>query len=175
MTETARRTPTVGVGVVIFRVFEDGPRRLLLGKRGPACKRGAGFWALPGGHVDSGQTLAEAVRAEVKSETGLDLASVVDDPFGPWGPRVFAVTDHFSHGLDHLSVWCIAHYRGGEAAVLEPTKCTEWRWVTLAELLAIPGAAEPPIVPYGDEQHYQYYWTPGKLLRHYLGRELAAW
>lgn len=58
--------PVVGVGVVLV-----SERKLLLIKRGR--EPGKGLWAVPGGKVDHGETLAEAARREVKEETGLDV------------------------------------------------------------------------------------------------------
>jgi len=57
--------PEVAVGVVAVR---DG--RLLLVRRGRGV--GAGRWSLPGGRVEPGETLTEAVRRELREETGLD-------------------------------------------------------------------------------------------------------
>jgi len=58
--------PIVGVGAVIF----DGDRVLLVKRAHEPLK---GDWSLPGGAVDVGETLEQAVAREVKEETGLDV------------------------------------------------------------------------------------------------------
>ena len=53
-------------------VFPDG-RILLIKRKTPVFK---GYWALPGGRMDEGETPEEAVVREIKEETGLTVKIV---------------------------------------------------------------------------------------------------
>lgn len=70
--------PIVAVGAVAIR-----DRELLMIRRGhgPA----AGEWSIPGGRVEFGEDLREAVVREVAEETGLE---VVVERFLGWGERI---------------------------------------------------------------------------------------
>jgi ADP-ribose pyrophosphatase YjhB (NUDIX family) len=59
----------VGVGALIL---ERG--RILLVERGREPLRG--YWSLPGGAVETGEKLAEAVSREVREETGLRVEPI---------------------------------------------------------------------------------------------------
>jgi ADP-ribose pyrophosphatase YjhB (NUDIX family) len=68
--------PVAAVGAVVWK----GDRVLLI-RRGKAPRKG--FWSLPGGRQDWGETVHEAVAREIREETGVtirivDLAAVVD-------------------------------------------------------------------------------------------------
>lgn len=62
--------PIAGVGAVIVR----GGGEVLLIRRGQEPLKGE--WSLPGGAVELGETLEEAVRREVLEETGLVVEPV---------------------------------------------------------------------------------------------------
>lgn len=58
--------PIVGVGAIVL----EGDRVLLVKRAHEPLK---GEWSLPGGAVDVGETLEEAIRREVREETCLDV------------------------------------------------------------------------------------------------------
>ena len=67
--------PIAGVGAIII----DGDRVLLVERGREPLK---GEWSLPGGAVECGETIRQAVRREVMEETGLEV-----EPLG--APEVF--------------------------------------------------------------------------------------
>jgi ADP-ribose pyrophosphatase YjhB (NUDIX family) len=65
--------PLVGVGALIFtRSGRRGP--ILLVERGGEPLKG--YWSLPGGLVETGELLEDALRREILEETGLRVAPV---------------------------------------------------------------------------------------------------
>ena len=75
---TPRPRPEVCVGAIAV----DADRILLVRRgHGPA----AGEWSVPGGRVEAGETLAEAVVRELAEETGLEG---VADRFVSWVERI---------------------------------------------------------------------------------------
>ena len=60
------RRPLVGVGAILL----DGDR-ILMAQRGKPPRMG--WWSLPGGALETGELLADAVRREIREETGLEI------------------------------------------------------------------------------------------------------
>ena len=61
------RQPTLTVDVIITRPGDDRQVVLVLRRHPPEG------WALPGGHVDYGETLEQAAAREAREETGLTI------------------------------------------------------------------------------------------------------
>ena len=61
--------PMVGVGAILLR--RD---RILMAQRGKEPLKG--WWSLPGGALEVGESLHDAVRREVREETGLEIEPV---------------------------------------------------------------------------------------------------
>ena len=63
------RRPLVGVGAIML----EGDR-ILMAQRGKQPLKG--WWSLPGGALETGELLADAIRREVREETGLEIEPV---------------------------------------------------------------------------------------------------
>ena len=60
--------PVVAVGAVVLDRSPGGPRVLLIRRGRPPSQ---GVWTLPGGRVERGERLSDALRRELLEETGL--------------------------------------------------------------------------------------------------------
>lgn len=118
-----RAQSIVGAHLVLVR---DGA--VLLGKRHPDSDYAPSAWHVPAGHREPGESALACMVRETAEETGLvveadDLALVhtvdMSNPGSPF-PRVqlFFTADRWH----------------GEPRVLEPDRCTEWRWWPLDAL-----------------------------------------
>jgi 8-oxo-dGTP diphosphatase len=119
--------PQVCVGAV---ATADGCLLLIRRGHGP----GAGEWSVPGGRVEMGETLAEAVVRELAEETGVEA---VCDAFLGWVERIG--DDHHYVIFDfEVTVLSSGPLVAGDDA-------TEARWVRLeevADLRLVDGLAE---------------------------------
>jgi len=121
----------------VCAIVTDGRGRVLLARRAEEPARGA--WDLPGGFVEEGEAPLEALRRELREETGLEvevgsLVGVWSDWYGS-GPG--------SHAT--LNLYWTARVAGGEPRPADDV--SELRWFDAGALppddeLAFPNVAE---------------------------------
>ncbi len=100
----AKAWPIVGVGAVLWR----GPDELLLVRRGQPPRQGE--WSLPGGRVEAGEYLHEALAREIGEETGLtvEIAGLID---------VVDLIERDAEGVSahYVLIDFTCHWKSGEA------------------------------------------------------------
>jgi len=115
--------PVLGVSVAVWR---DG--KVLLIQRGHNPWRGA--WSLPGGRVERGETLVEAVARELLEETGLVLGV----------PRLVETLDAIDRAEDgtvrgHFVI--IVFAADAEGTPIAATDAADFGWFTLDAMDAL--------------------------------------
>jgi ADP-ribose pyrophosphatase YjhB (NUDIX family) len=109
-------------------IVRDGKVLVVRRARAPA----SGLFTLPGGVVEIGETLAEAVAREVREETGMAI-----EPVALAGFREAIVRDADSRVERHFIILCFAsRWRAGEPVLNE--ELSEAHWLDPAELAGLP-------------------------------------
>ena len=142
--------PLLGVGALIFDGTGETPRVLLVERGKPPL---VGYWSLPGGIVETGERLEDALVREVAEETGLAVTAnsnatvferIMPDPSG---------CCEYHYVL--IDFYCSV--QGGDLRPGDDSKSTAW--FPLTELSGLPMtegtreviaacATRPPTHPY---------------------------
>ena len=106
----------VGVGAIIV----DNRGRLFLARRGPEAKNERGLWEFPGGSVEFGETMADALRREMWEEFGIEITV----------GKLLDVVDNIlkEEGQHWVSPTYLCTIAAGEPHIREPEKCAEIGW-----------------------------------------------
>ena len=108
----------IGVGVGAVIVDDDG--RLFLARRGPEARAEKGLWEFPGGTVEFGEKLEDALRREINEELGIGIRV---------GDRLDVVDLYLPDEKQHwVSITFICRIVSGVPSIREPVKCTEIGW-----------------------------------------------
>ncbi len=121
---TYPQRPYLAVSAAIFR---DGKVLVVRRARNPAL----GIYTLPGGGVEIGETLEQAVIREVREETALEI-----EPVALAGHREAIARDAQGRVKRHFVILCFAaRWRSGEPVLNE--ELDDARWLDPAELSAL--------------------------------------
>lgn len=123
MNTASERTPVdVAVGVLI-----DAEGRFLLTSR-PEGKVYAGYWEFPGGKLEAGETVEEALRRELHEELGITIG-----PVEPWKVEIV----DYEHARVRLH-FCKVFAWAGEFEMREQ-QCMAWQTLPVNVKPVLPG------------------------------------
>jgi ADP-ribose pyrophosphatase YjhB (NUDIX family) len=123
---------TAPIRLTVTGVLPDREGRLLLVRRADN-----GYWALPGGGVEPGERVVEAVVREVEEETGIHVKPV--NLIGIYSnPDAIVSYDHGDRRYHVVSIAFLCEPMYGEPGPSEET--TEWGYYA-------PDALPEPMVP----------------------------
>lgn len=118
----------VGVGVLVESTEHVG--KVLFGKR--LGSHGAGTFALPGGHLEIGESWEDCAIREVKEETNLDVINL----------RFCSVTNSINMGGNPLKHYVTIFMRATAVSTttsplinMEPHKCEQWEWIAWKDII----------------------------------------
>lgn len=127
----------VAVGILI-----SNQRQLLLTSR-PQGKPMAGYWEFPGGKLEIGETVEQALQRELYEELGITIHET----------HVWKVTEHdYAHNLVRLH-FCKIHQWSGTLQMKEGQQYA-WQYLPLSVEPVLPGAL-PVLEWLAEEQKYQ--------------------
>ncbi len=108
----------IGVGVGAILVDPNG--KIFLSRRGMSSKNERGLWEFPGGAVEFGEKLADALKREMSEEYGIEIEV----------GELLDVVDHIlvDEGQHWVSPTFVCKISKGEPQILEPQKCSEIGW-----------------------------------------------
>ena len=116
--------PFLAVSAAIIR---DGRVLVARRARGPAL----GVWTMPGGVVEAGETLLEALVREIQEETAITI-----EPVALAGHREVMVRDDDKRVSRHFVILCFAaRWVAGEPQLND--ELAEARWLKLEELAGL--------------------------------------
>eukprot|EP00298_Acanthocystis_sp_HF-20_P013262 c20273_g1_i2.p1 GENE.c20273_g1_i2~~c20273_g1_i2.p1 ORF type:complete len:158 (+),score=61.42 c20273_g1_i2:25-474(+) len=123
------QTQVVKVGVAVLVLNKEKPEHVLVGVR--KGSHGAGKLALPGGHLEFGESFEECSKRELMEETGLELESV----------STVSVTNDVmtSENKHYVTVFLMGVASDlSKLELKEPNKCEEWKWISWTDLSKVP-------------------------------------
>ena len=116
--------PNVRVGCGALIINDKGEALLL--KRDVKSRDEYGYWSQPGGGVEFGETIKEAIVREIKEEVGVEIELI----------KFLSYTDqnYLSKNEHWVSISYLAKIISGEPTNMEPEKHAQMKWFSLSDL-----------------------------------------
>ncbi len=122
--------PALGVGGIVFNLQKQV---LMIQRNQPPAM---GFWSIPGGKLEPGESLAEACQREIKEETGLETNV----------KNIVAIVERRIEGFHYVIIDYLAILKDQENSLpIAQGDVAQAKWIGLGQLTnynLVPGLAE---------------------------------
>ncbi len=127
LAELQEKAESAGKQCLVGAVILNEQGQAFVQKRSLTRRLWPGCWDLVGGHVEPGETLEEALRREIREETGWKLARI--------GSIIDIYEGKIENGEEIYEVDFLVEIEGDlEHPQLEWSKNSEFRWIDLTEI-----------------------------------------
>ncbi|MDA8100863.1 MAG: NUDIX domain-containing protein [Nitrospiraceae bacterium] len=118
------------IGIGVGAVIQNGEGKFFLSKRGKEARNERYRWEFPGGSVEFGEKLADALIREVHEEFNITISI----------QKLLDVVDHIipDEGQHWVSPTFLCSFTKGVPSIQEPHKCEEIGWFSLDEIRTLP-------------------------------------
>ena len=117
------------IGVAVGAVILNEKGEVFLSKRSQNTSNEQGCWETPGGSVDIGETLEQAVHREIMEEYGIEI-EVIEQ----WPAFDHIIPDEKQHWVGTTFLAKLKERQ--EPTIMEPEKCDEIGWFDIDTLPA---------------------------------------
>ncbi len=116
------------IGVGVGAILVDPAGKVFLSRRGTRSKNEKDLWEFPGGAVEFGEKMANALKREMAEEYGVEIEV----------GELLDVVDHIlpGEGQHWISPTFLCKITKGEPKILEPEKCSEIGWFAIENIPA---------------------------------------
>lgn len=112
------------IGVSVGAFIVNDKREILLLKRSQNAKNEKGKWEAPGGAVEFGETLEQAVRREMKEELGIEI-----DILKQWTAKDHIIPEDKQHWVP--TTFLVKLSKGDAPKIMEPHKHDAIGWFAM--------------------------------------------
>ncbi len=149
------QAPTVRVSALVLGGSMKEPQVLLVRHR----RKGANYWALPGGRLHYGESFQECALRELKEETGLEASA---------GPFLFfseALSPNRAKHIIHICIIC--KIKGGKMQLGDEPVLAGVAYVSLSEMAKLN--LYPPVQKQILDYSRNHYNSGASIAIQYLG------
>ncbi|MGE5042405.1 MAG: NUDIX domain-containing protein [Candidatus Levyibacteriota bacterium] len=135
MKKQIRGKDYIGVGVGAVIINKKG--QVLLIRRGPKSKNEVGMWGIPGGAVEYGEGLEDAIKREVREELAIEITPL----------KILSMVNHIieKDGQHWVTASFVSQLAKGTPKIQEKGKLDRIKWISIDDIVNLENVSHPAL------------------------------